>query len=236
MGRLYGVGVGPGDPELLTLKAQRILTQVPVVFLPQKSERSSSFAHSIVEGSITGSRQKVEPLIFPMHKDPDLLQPYWDKAVQKIRSYLVLGYDCAFITEGDPFLYGTFIYIFTIFRQRYPEVSIEVIPGISSINAAAATALLPLASNQEQVAIIPATYCDDAGSLRDILLRFDTIVMLKIHNVFDKVLEMLEELKLTEHCIYIRRCSTKEEEIVTDIKKLKGETLDYLSLLIVRKQ
>ncbi len=235
-GRLYGVGVGPGDPELLTLKAQRILSQVPVVFLPQKSERSNSFARTIIEDLIDSGRQKVEPLIFPMHKDPELLQPYWDKATQKIHSYLIRGYDCAFITEGDPFLYGTFIYIFALFQKLYPEVFIEVIPGISSINAAAATAQLPLASNQDLVAIIPSTYCSDADSLRDILLRFDTIIMLKIHKVFDKVLQILEELKLVEQCVYIKRCSTKEEEIINDIRKLKGETLDYLSLLIVRKQ
>lgn len=236
MGRFYGVGVGPGDPELITLKAQRVLSQVPVIFLPQKNEQSKSFAHSIVDGLINSTSQKVELLTFPMHKDPDLLQPYWEKATQEILHHLTQGYDCAFITEGDPFLYGTFIYIFNILQERYPEVYIEVIPGISSINAASASALIPLASNKERVAIIPATYHDDMDSLRDTLIKFDTVIMLKIHKVFDKVLALLEELNLTDRCIYIRRCTTKEEEIVTDIKSLKGKTLDYLSLLIVRKQ
>jgi precorrin-2/cobalt-factor-2 C20-methyltransferase len=235
-GRLYGVGVGPGDPELLTLKAHRIISRVPFLFIPQKNEKSKSYAHSIIEGLINNTSQKIEPLIFPMQKDTNLLEPYWENACRKIWHQLSLGNDCAFITEGDPFLYSTFIYIFNIFKKHYPEVDISVIPGITSVNAASTSTMIPLASNKERVAILPATYFDDIEAIRNILRTFDTVVMLKIDRVFDKVLQILEDLKLENNCIYIRRCTTKDEEIVTDIKSLKGETLDYMSLLMIRKQ
>ena len=231
MGRLYGVGVGPGDPELITLKAQRILSQVSVIFVPQKDIGHESYARSIISDLLGNRTQKVVDLVFPMQNGD--LEPYWERAAEEIRQHLAQGEDCAFVTEGDPLLYGTFAYILSIFQERYPEVVIEVIPGISSINAAAASAMLPLSSGGERVAIIPATYEDK--SLRETLESFDTVVLLKVNAVFDRILDVLEEMELVDRCIYIRRCTTKDEEIVKDIRKLKGKNLDYLSLLIVRR-
>ena len=231
MGRLYGVGVGPGDPELITLKAQRILSQVSVIFVPQKDTEHESYARSIISGLLGSGTQKVVDLVFPMKKSA--LEPYWEKAADEIWQHLAQGEDCAFVTEGDPLLYGTFVYILPIFQERHPEVVIEVIPGISSINAAAASAMLPLSSGGERVAIISATYEDKA--LRETLESFDTVVLLKVNTAFDRILDVLEEMKLVDRCIYIRRCTTRDEEIVKDIRKLKGRSLDYLSLLIVRR-
>lgn len=231
IGRLYGVGVGPGDPELITLKAQRILSQVSVIFVPKKDTGHESYAGSIISGLLRSPTQKVVELVFPMQKSA--LQSYWERAAEEIWQHLAQGEDCAFVTEGDPLFYGTFVYILSIFQERHPEVAIEVIPGISSINAAAASAMLPLSSGRERVAIIPATYEDKA--LRETLESFDTVVLLKVNTVFDRILDVIEELKLVDRCTYIRRCTTKDEEIVKDIRKLKGRNLDYLSLLIVRR-
>ena len=236
IGRLYGVGVGPGDPELLTLRAYRILSQVPVVFVPQKNAKSKSYAYSIIDGLIEELPQKVAALVFPMRKDPQQLMPYWDRAVEKIWQHLARGEDCAFVNEGDPFLYGTFIHVFEIIRQRYPEVTIEVIPGISSINAVSARALLPLATGKERVAILPTTYENNIEALRETLESFDTVVLLKVHSMFDQVLDLLEDMKLTDRCVYIKRCTSQDEEIVRDIRKLRGKNLDYLSLLIVQRR
>lgn len=231
IGHLYGVGVGPGDPELITLKAQRILSQVSVIFVPRKDAKHESYARSIISGLVENSNQRIVDLVFPMQKGT--LKPYWEEAVEKIWQHLALGKDCAFVTEGDALLYGTFAYILSIFQERHPEVTVEVIPGISSINAASARALLPLAISGERVAIIPATYEDEA--LRETLESFDTVVLLKVNTVFDRILDVLEEMKLADRCIYIRRCTTKDEEIVRNIRKLRGQELDYLSLLIVRR-
>jgi len=231
MGRLYGVGVGPGDPELITLKAKRILSQVPVIFVPQKDTEHESYARSIISGLLGSGTQKVVDLVFPMQNGA--LEPYWEKAAEGIWQYIAQGEDCAFVTEGDPLIYGTFAYILSIFQERHPEVVIEVVPGVSSISAAAASAVLPLSSGRERLAIIPATYEDKA--LRETLESFDTVVLLKVNTAFDRILDVLEEMKLVDRCLYIRRCTTQDEEIVKDIRKLKGKNLDYLSLLIVRR-
>lgn len=231
IGRLYGVGVGPGDPELITVKAQRILSHVSLIFVPQKDAGHQSYAGSIISGLLGSLTPRMVELVFPMQKSA--LEPYWEKAADEIWQHLAQGEDCAFVNEGDPLLYGTFVYILSIFQKRHPEVDIEVIPGISSINAAAARAMLPLSSGGERVAIISATY--QVNVLRETIESFDTVVLLKVNTVFDRILDVLEEMKLVDRCIYIRRCTTKDEEIVRDIRKLKGRDLDYLSLLIVRR-
>ncbi len=236
IGRLYGVGVGPGDPELLTLRAYRVLSQVPVVFVPHKNAKSKSYAYSIIDGLVGEPPQKVVALVFPMQKDSQKLVPYWERAAEEIWWHLAQGEDCAFVNEGDPFLYGTFIHVFEIIRERYPEVTIEVIPGVSSINAASARGLLPLASGKERVAILPTTYENNIDALRETFESFDTVVLLKVHSTFDKVLDLLEDMKLTDRCVYIKRCTSPDEEIVRDIRKLRGKNLDYLSLLIVQRR
>jgi precorrin-2/cobalt-factor-2 C20-methyltransferase len=233
LGRLYGIGVGPGDPELLTLRAHRILSQVPVIFVPQKDGKSRSYASQIIAGLVKEPQQKIIELVFPMRRNAEELASYWDKAVQNIWRHLSRGKDCAFITEGDPLLYGTFIHVFEVLHRSHPETNIEVIPGVSSVSAAAARALLPLASGDERVAILSAVYEDE--DIRETLENFDTIVFLKISNAFERVFNILEELCLTDKCICVSRCTTTDEEIIRDVKKLKGKKLDYFSLLIVRR-
>lgn len=231
VGRFYGIGVGPGDPELITLKAHRILSRVSSVFVPQKSNEHPSYAGSIISRLSDNPSQKITNLVFPMQKDG--LEPYWERAAEEIWQHLVRGEDCAFVTEGDPLLYGTFVYIFAIFQERHPEVGIEVIPGVSSINAVAASALFPLASGGERVAILPAVYGDN--DLRKTLESFDTVIILKLNHTFDSILDTLEEMGLTDNCVYVKKCSMAEEEIVKDIRRLRGQKLDYFSLLIVRR-
>ena len=233
IGRLYGVGVGPGDPELMTLKASRILSQVPVIFVPKKAEQGESIAESIVGNLSLRIEPKVVGLVLPMLRDREQLADYWRKAVESMWQYLKNGEDCAFVNVGDPLLYGTFVHILETLQKSHPEVEVEVIPGISSINAAAARAIVPLASNDERIAIISGNREDKV--IRQTLENFDTVVFMKMNTVFDKLLTILEELKLIEKCVYVRRCTTQDEEIIRDIGKLKGEKADYFSLLIVRK-
>jgi precorrin-2/cobalt-factor-2 C20-methyltransferase len=233
VGCLYGIGVGPGNPELLTMQAIHILSRVPVIFTPQKNNKSKSYARRIIAGMVKEPEQRVIELVFPMRKDTDSLTDYWDKATETIWRYLGSGEDCAFITEGDSFLYGTFIHVFEILQKNHPEARIEVVPGISSINAAAARALFPLATGSERIAILPATYEDKA--IRKTLNDFDTVIFLKINTVFDKIISILEELNLVEKCVYVSRCTTEEEKIIKNIRDLKGQKLDYFSLLMVRR-
>jgi precorrin-2/cobalt-factor-2 C20-methyltransferase len=233
IGRLYGVGVGPGDPELLTLRAYHLLSRIPVIFVPLKDEKSSSYARSVIKSLVKKSDGKVIGVVLPMLRDKEKLADYWLKAADNIWQYLKKGEDCAFVNIGDPLLYGTFIHILETLQKSHPEIEVEVIPGISSISAAAARAVVPLASNDERIAIISGNREDKV--IRETLENFDTVVFMKMNKVFDRLLIILEELNLIEKCVYVRRCTTQDEEIIRDISKLKGEKVDYFSLLIVRK-
>ncbi|HEY78066.1 MAG TPA: precorrin-2 C(20)-methyltransferase [Dehalococcoidia bacterium] len=233
IGRFYGVGVGPGDPELLTLKAYHVLSRVPVIFVPKKTEQSESIAESIIAALAPGMETKTVGLVLPMLRDKEQLAGYWHQAAESIWQHLNKGEDCAFVNVGDPLLYGTFIHVLETIKDSHPEIEVEVIPGISSINAAAARTALPLASNEERIAIISGN-CEEAV-VREALDNFDTIVFIKMNTMFDRLCAILKERELLEKAVYISRCTTQEEDIVRDISSLKGEKADYFSLLIVRK-
>jgi len=231
--RLYAVGVGPGDPELLTRKAERILRSVPVVCAPTGAADAASYALAIVEPFLDRSRQEILTRVFPMSKDEAELLPFWEETAAEVAGRIRAGQDVAFITIGDPLLYSTFLYLYRIFREKYPEIDIELVPGITSVGAAAAAAGIPLGLAADRIAILPATY-EEAG-LRRTLLDFDTVVLMKVHRVFDRLYGLLCELGLARRAVFVRRVGSAEEEVVTDLASLVGKKLDYLSLLIVRK-
>lgn len=235
-GMLYGVGVGPGAPDLLTLRAQRILRTSPVICLPA-SVHGLSYAGSIIEHLLDHERQEVLLVQFPMQRDPVLALPAREQAATKVLERLHAGLDVAFATEGDPLLYSTFGYLLETVKRCSPEIPVEVVPGVSSITAAAASACLSLAAWDERVAVIPAVHSlhrTGSGDLRQVLQLFDTVVLLKVHTVFDALLDVLEELDLAQHAVFVRRCSTDREEIVFDLTCLRKQRLDYFSLVIVR--
>jgi precorrin-2/cobalt-factor-2 C20-methyltransferase len=233
-GCLYGVGVGPGDPELLTIKAFNILSRVPVIFVPRTSDESEGFASSIIIDQIKGAAHKVVGLVLPMTRDKKLLAKHWEEAADRIWERLFRGEDAAFINIGDPLLYGTFIYIQRTLQSRYPGIKVEVIPGISSVNSAAAAALFPLATGSERVAIVAGER--DEEFIRETLQNFDTIIFLKVNMIFSKLSPILEELHLSDKCVYVRKSSGVDQEIVRDIRSLKGTKLDYFSVLLVRRE
>lgn len=233
MAKVYAIGVGPGDPELLTRKAERILRQVDVICAPTGMAEAASYALSIVEPFIDRSRQEVLVQTFPMSKDEAELHPFWEEAAAQVAARVESGRDAAFITIGDPLLYSTFLYLYRILLERYPHIVVEIVPGISSIGAAAAAAGLPLGMAADRIAIIPATYEEE--KLLKTLMDFDTIVLMKVHRAFERVFAMLKALGLLEKAVYIRRVGSADEAVVRDITSLAGQKLDYLSLLIVRK-
>ena len=233
MAKIYAVGVGPGDPELLTRKAERIIREVRVICAPTASPLDSSYALSIVEPFLDRDRQEVIIQIFPMRMDQAGLEEFWETAAAEAAEKVRQGKDVAFITIGDPFLYSTFLYLYRIFREKYPDIPLEVVPGISSINAAAVAAGFPLGMASERIAIIPAAF--EQENLTKTLLEFDTVVLMKMSRVFDGIYELLQELGLEQKAVYVSRVGTPEEEVVFDLASLVGRKLDYLSLLIVKK-
>ncbi|WP_129124601.1 precorrin-2 C(20)-methyltransferase [Geomonas oryzae] len=233
MAVVYAVGVGPGDPELLTRKAERILRSVDVICAPTGAAEGGSYALSIVEEFIDRSRQEVLVQLFPMVKDMKGLDPYWEEAADQVAQRIAEGKDVAFVTIGDPFLYSTYLYIHRIFLAKYPEIKIEVVPGISSILASSAVSGLPLGLGAERIAILPATYEKD--ELKRTLEEFDTVVLMKVNRVFDAVYAALKELGREKSGVFVRRVGSADEEVHHDLEALLGRKLDYLSMLIVRK-
>jgi precorrin-2/cobalt-factor-2 C20-methyltransferase len=225
--------VGPGDPELLTRKAERILRSVDVICAPTGAAEAGSYALSIVEEFIDRARQEVLVQLFPMLKDQRGLDPFWEEAADQVAQRVAQGKDVAFITIGDPFLYSTYLYIHRILQAKYPEIEIQVVPGISSILAASAASGLPLGLAAERIAILPATFENE--ELKRTLEEFDTVVLMKVSRVFDRVYQVLKELGREKGGVFVRRVGSQEEEVHYDLEALIGQKLDYLSMLIVRK-
>ena len=231
--RLYAVGVGPGDPELLTLKAARVLRAADVIVAPTGTAEAASYALGIVAGHLDRSRQLVLERVFPMSRDEQELQPHWEATAGEVAGHVRAGRTVAFVTIGDPLLYSTFLYLLRSLRERHADIAVEIVPGITSVGAAAAAACIPLGMAAERLAILPATYA--AAELRQTLCDFDCVVLMKVSRVFDQVYALLVELGLERQGVFVRRVGSDQEEVVTDLASLVGGQLDYLSLLIVRK-
>lgn len=251
-GTLYVIGVGPGDPELLTLKAARLLREVPCICVPKGREEGSSLALSIVKGALNLDGKEIVEAHFPMKKTrrqgargkgqginpsghtvfDDELDIKWNETVEAVLSRLNKGTDVAFITLGDPTVYSTFFYLYDRLIKIDPDLDIEIIPGVSSINASASRAKISLGLADEKIAVLPATYVEN---LREIFQNFDTVVLMKVHRVFEKVVEILDAMSLTANAVYISRAGMEDEKIFRDIKALKEEDMNYFSMVIVRK-
>jgi len=233
MATIYAVGVGPGDPELLTRKAERIIRQCPVICAPTGAADAASYALSIVGHLLDRSRQEVLTRVFPMMKKGPELEAAWEEVAHEVIERIDQGEDVAFITIGDPCLYSTFLYIYRIISEKRADITVEIIPGISSINAAAAVAGIPLGIAGERIAILPATYEND--ELAKTLADFDTIVLMKVSRVFDRVYRLLLSMGLASSSVFIRRVGSPQQEVIFDLSSLAGRELDYLSMLIIRK-
>ncbi len=233
-GTLFGIGVGPGNPDLLTLRAARILSSVPTLAIPKSVSDGGSLALSVVEGVLRERSVPVDrvELVFPMTKDQSILAEARSNNARVLEKALSLG-DVAFISLGDIFFYSTFGNLLEGLRALIPGLKVEVIPGITSVSAATALIGTPLVQGAEGLAVVPATYGPD--SIETILDLHETVVLMKIHRVFPILLEMLTRRGLLEKTVYLSEIGTSRQEIVRDIRELEGRTLPYMSLLIVRK-
>lgn len=232
IGTLYGLGVGPGDPELITVKAYRKLKESAVIAYPKKQRGSKSYAQKIIDAYVQPQEKTMLGLVFPMTKDPEILEKKWNETVETVWTEISSGKDVAFVTEGDPLLYSTFIHMMRLMQERHPEVKIEVVPGISSINGAASRLGLPLADGDEHVTIVPAR--DDYETMKQVLLQNDCVIFIKVAKVIDMILELLTELDLLHKANVVTK-ATSNEEIIWRADELDGVELEYLTLMVVRK-
>jgi precorrin-2/cobalt-factor-2 C20-methyltransferase len=233
IGTLYGIGVGPGDPELLTVKAYRLMKTSPVIAYPNKRMGGKSYALEIVESYVNPLEKTMLGLVFPMTKDETILKQHWNKTVETLWEYLAQGQNVVFVTEGDPMLYSTFIHLGRSMRLQHPEVEVVSVPGISSINAAANQLGVPLADGDEVVAIVPAR--EDMAAMQKALETHDCVVFLKVAKVIDQMITLLDQLQLTDKAMVCTKVTSSNERIWHNVSELRGASLNYLTLMVVRK-
>jgi precorrin-2/cobalt-factor-2 C20-methyltransferase len=224
-GRLYGLGTGPGDPELLTLKALRLLRKAAVIAYPAP-ENGASFARSIVAQWLDGSRPEIA-LRFPMQPGP-VPRMIYDGAAAALSAELDRGRDVALLCQGDPLFYGSFVELFA----RLSHYPIEVVPGVSSLGACAAAARTPLAARDETLAVVPATLGE--GDLARRILAAETVAVVKLGRHLAKVRSVVRWLGLSDAAIYIERATTPNQR-VAPLAEIEAATAPYFSMLIIRR-
>lgn len=232
MATLFGLGVGPGDPELITVKAFRVMKESPVIAYPKKMKGKKSYAQRIVDVYVNGMDKEMLGLVFPMTKHQEILDREWNKAVDEVYARIAEGKDVAFVTEGDPMLFSTFIHLMTLMQERHPDVDIQMVPGISSFNASASRLGIPLGEGDDHIAMIPAV--DDYDAMRRAIENHDAIVFIKVAKVIDLMLQVLRDLDLLDRAHVVTKV-TSDEEIIWKTSELDGVELEYLTLMVVRK-
>ncbi|MBM4400634.1 MAG: precorrin-2 C(20)-methyltransferase [Crenarchaeota archaeon] len=239
-GKFIGIGVGPGDPELITVKAVKALKMVDVVSVPKAHADTPSMALGMVK-HILEEREKppeVLELVFPMTKDELEVKRLWAKNAGIVAEKVESGKVIAFITLGDPMFYSTFIYLCQSVREEYPEVKLEIIPGVTSLTACAASAKIPLAEKEEVIAIIPSDL--DSKLIEETAKHADNLVFMKCAHRFKDIVPILERSSFTKNSTIalVRRCSMPEEKVIVgklgDVQNWEIPE-DYFSMAIVKR-
>ena len=198
---LIGIGVGPGDPDLLTVKAVNAIQSADIIMCPASKEDRPSIAFSVVSPLIDKSKnQEIVKLIFPMTKDKEILENTWKKNAKIMAEKVLLGKNVVYLTVGDPYLYSTWIYMHKDLKTNYPNMEISVIPGIVSMFTFASKVGVSIAEGAEKVAIIPSCY--DLSSVKEIAKNSESMIFLKDGRYFDQVIEVLKESGFPDDSIF----------------------------------
>lgn len=226
-GTLYGVGVGPGDPDLITLKAHKILQAVPVIAYPAP-EVGDSMARSIAAPHIPQGRREI---VIRMPLDPKRFpdRTAYDGAAVEIAAILSGGEDVAVLCEGDPFFYGSFMYLFSRLTE---EFTVQVVPGISSLMACAGASLTPLVARNEVLSVLPAPMAAD--DLRRHLERAEAAAIIKLGRHAPKVYGVLEELNLLDRAKYVAHATMPNQQ-VGNLRDVEPGAVPYFAMILVRK-
>jgi precorrin-2/cobalt-factor-2 C20-methyltransferase len=229
---LYGVGVGPGAPDLLTLRAAALLRAVPVVAAPRRAEGDGSLALRIAReavGEVPG--QETLLLTFPMSRDPEARRAAREAAAAEVAARLAAGRAVAFVTEGDPLLYSTFLDLLAEAPRAF-QARIEVVPGVSSLTAVAAAALVPLADGDGRLAVVPAPSA--LGELGRLAAEFETVLLLKAGGVLPELRAALGREGLLERAVLVTGASTGGERVTRDLAAIEGRPGYFSTVLLTR--
>ncbi|HKR73495.1 MAG TPA: precorrin-2 C(20)-methyltransferase [Candidatus Nitrosocosmicus sp.] len=237
---LYCIGCGPGDPELVTIKAINLIKNADIIFTPTARENKPSVALSIVEKYVSKGTE-VRQLIFPMTKDVTKLKESWKNNANEISEAVRIGKKAVYLTVGDPSLYSTWIYIHKEIQTNHKDVEVEIVPGITSIFSFSAELKTPVGEGEEIIGIIPACY--NLDRLKTAAECCDTLVFLKDGRYFNSVIDVLVESSFPDDSdVFIAQdVSTNAESLqrrkLIDIARNKNENNDkYFSIMIAKKK
>ena len=226
-GKLYGIGVGPGDPELLTLKAHWLLTNASVVAYPAP-DSGDSFARSIVAQYLSPEQVEI-PIIVPMRVERFSAKNIYYQAVREITSHLDSGRDVVVLCEGDPFFYGSFMYLFERLAHQY---ECEVVPGVSSMMAAAAAFGRPLAARNDVLTVVPAPL--DDTQIKAHLAASDALCFIKVGRHLDRVRVLISEAGLIDQAAYLERVTLINQKL-SPLADIDETAAPYFSMILIYK-
>lgn len=230
-GTFYGVGVGPGDPELLTVKAIRAIEGADVIIAPKTEKKENSVALTIASPYIQ-EKTKIVKLVFPMVSDSDELNGAWENNRAQINGFLEQGLNVVFLTLGDPMFYSTYIYVYRLLKDCGHQI--ETIPGVPAFCAIGSKLGYPIVEGDHVLNVIPATMEED--KLEMALAGADHVVLMKVYKHFPRLLEKLKRHGFAKRAIMISRCGLDGEEVVSDLSTLNDDhQLNYLSTIVARR-
>jgi len=231
IGTLSGISAGPGDPELLTVKAVRLLQQAAVVAYPAGVSGKLGFAEQIVATWLKPEQHRLI-LTFPYVQEPAVLEAAWQKAADQVWQHLAQGQDVVFASEGDVSFYSTFTYLAQTLLHQHPEVHVTAVPGVCSPLAAIAALGLPLTVRRDRLVVLPALY--QAQELEAVLKWADVVVLMKVSSVYAQVWQILHRYNLLSRSAVVEWATLPQQVIHPDLENQPELSLPYFSLLIVR--
>lgn len=226
-GTLYGVGLGPGDPELLTLKAHRLISTAKVISYPAP-DTGPSFARAIAADYFPDGVREI-PIVIPMRESRFPAKEIYDRAADEIAGILDDGTDVITLCEGDPFFYGSYMYVFERLSERYPTV---IVPGVTSLTACAAALRRPLTSRTDILTVIPGTLPDD--EIRARINNAQSIALMKVGRHMPRLRTLLDDLGLTEKAGYVERASLPEQKAMP-LTEFTADKAPYFSMILIYK-
>lgn len=227
-GTTYGLGVGPGDPELITVKARRLLRACPVIAYPAPLV-GDSLARRIAAPHLPGGQAEIA-IRMPLEAARFPADTVYDRAARDIGGHLEAGRDVAVLCEGDPFFYGSFMYLFGRLAERH---RVEVVPGVSSLTAAAAVLGAPLAARNDRLAVLPAPLA--ASALTAAIERADAVAIVKLGRHFAKVREVLRRLDLADRARYVEHATMQGQRILA-LSQVDPAQVPYFSMVLAHKR
>ena len=231
-GTLYGIGVGPGDPDLITVKAAKILNQVDIVFAAASTKNSHSLAVNIAREHIPESATVIR-LKFPMTRDKNQTRKAWKEHARTIIAELERGQNVAFLTLGDSMTYSTYGYILKNVMTMAPHLDVQTVPGITSYQAAAARLNTPLVEGEESLMIVSGV--KGGNRLRELCAKPENIVFLKAYRNVTDIKAAIDESGKYPSCVGVRSCGQPNEEILRDIDELSRRDPDYWTLIMTKQ-